>query len=87
MTVAIVRALYFYIIKWNVFTGTLVDIYGYPLILLAFWALLKGRPYICLTACAVGLFFKEFLLLPLLTQAVFLVITEWRRLRRLLLLL
>lgn len=37
MTVAILLARYFYIIKWNVFTDAMVDIYVYPLLLLAFW--------------------------------------------------
>ena len=67
---AFTLALYFYIVKWPLFAGEMVDIYAYPLILFAFWALLRERFYLCLLISGVGLFFKEFLLLPLLTQAV-----------------
>ena len=74
MIAAVMLALYFYITKWNVFACGMVDIYAYPLLLLAFWALLNNRFYWCLVVCAVGLFFKEFLLLPLLTQAVVVVV-------------
>lgn len=61
-------ALNFEIVKWTVFAGTMVDIYAYPLILLAFWLILRKRFYACLFVSALGLFFKEFLLLPILTQ-------------------
>jgi hypothetical protein len=81
---SVLPALYFYIIKWAIFSGTMVDIFAYPVLLLAFWALLRDKFYLCLVVSAVGLFFKEFLLLPLLTQAAVLVIggrrAGWRKL-------
>lgn len=67
-------ALNFQIVKWTVFAGTMVDIYAYPLILLAFWLILRKRFYACLFVSAFGLFFKEFLVLPLLTQTATLVL-------------
>jgi hypothetical protein len=70
---AVALALYLYIIKWNAFAGTMVDIYAYPFLLLAFWGLLRERFYVTVAVSAVGLFFKEFLLLPLLVQATLLV--------------
>lgn len=76
-------ALYFYIIKWTLFSGTMVDIFAYPIVILAFWALLREEFYWCLAISTVGLFFKEFLLLPILTQAIVLLIrsrkTDWRK--------
>ncbi len=74
-----VLALYFYIVKWTLFSGTMVDIYAYPLILLAFWAILRKRFYLGLLVSAVGLLFKEFLLVPLLTQATLLLIDRGQR--------
>jgi hypothetical protein len=73
---ALALGLNFQILKWTLFAGTMVDIYAYPLILLAFWLMLKRRFYSCLLVSAIGLFFKEFLLLPLLTQAAALVVTK-----------
>lgn len=69
LAVALAFALFIFVIKWNLFAGAMVDIYAYPLILLAFWALLKRRYFLCAAISGVGLFFKEFMLLPLLTQA------------------
>ncbi len=71
-------SLYFFTVKWTIFSGEMVDIYAYPLLLLSFVALLRVRSYVCLSICAAGLFVKEFLLLPMLTHAV-LAIRETRR--------
>ncbi len=76
---AVTLALYFNIVKWPLFAGEMVDIYAYPLILIAFWALLQRRFYLCLSVSGVGLFFKEFMLLPLLTQAAVVAIKKRRR--------
>ena len=77
-------SLYFYVTKWTLFSGTMVDIYAYPLLLLAFWAVIRERFYLCLVVSAIALFFKEFALLPLLIQAAALVIKtsrkDWRKL-------
>ena len=71
-------ALNFNIVKWALFAGTMVDIYVYPLILLAFWLILRKRFYACLAVSGIGLFFKEFMLLPLLTQAAALAVRKWQ---------
>jgi hypothetical protein len=80
---ALAPALYFNIVKWPLFAGEMVDIYAYPLILFAFWALVRKRFYLCLLISSIGLFFKEFMLVPLLAQAAFIVIryrkTEGRK--------
>jgi hypothetical protein len=79
---AVTLASYFYIIKWHVFADTMVDIYCYPFILFGFWALLQERFYTNLLISAVGLFFKEFMLLPLMTYATVLGIGRWRNQKR-----
>lgn len=66
---AVAFALFVFIVKWNVFSGAMVDIYAYPILLLAFWAMLRGRVLLCILISGAGLIFKEFLLVPLLTQA------------------
>jgi len=75
-------ALNFNVVKWTLFSGTMVDIYAYPFLLAAFWALLRKRFYLCLAISAVGLFFKEFLLVPIMVQAAVVVFRgrfkEWR---------
>ncbi|MFL6451861.1 MAG: hypothetical protein ACJ746_29955 [Bryobacteraceae bacterium] len=77
-------SLYFFVTKWTLFSGTMVDIYAYPLLLFAFWALITDRFYLCLVVSGIALFFKEFALLPLLTQTGALTIrtrvAEWRKL-------
>ncbi len=73
---SVLIALYYFTVKWTLFAGTMVDIYAYPLLLLAFAAMLRKRFYFCLLVCATGLFFKEFLLLPLLTQATVIVLEQ-----------
>lgn len=82
LSASIALALYFPVVKWNIFAGAMVDIYAYPLLLLAFWLLWTGRVYGCLLVSAIGLFFKEWLLLPLATQAAYLTIKNWRANRR-----
>ncbi len=69
---AVTLALNFNVVKWTLFSGTMVDIYAYPFLLAAFAALLRKRFYLCLGICAVGLFFKEFLLVPIAVQTVIL---------------
>jgi hypothetical protein len=76
---AVALALYLYIVKWNAFAGTMVDIYAYPFLLLAFWGLLRERFFLTVGVSAVGLFFKEFLLLPLLVQAALMVFAGGQR--------
>lgn len=77
-------SLYFYVTKWTLFSGTMVDIYAYPMLLLAFWAIIRERFYVCLFVSAVALFFKEFALLPVLTEMGAFVIrtrlANWRKL-------
>lgn len=75
---AVTLALNFNIVKWALFSRTMLDIYVYPLILLAFWLLLRKRFYACLAISGIGLFFKEFMLLPLLTQAAAVMVRKWR---------
>ncbi len=67
-------ALNFFVVKWTLFSGTMVDIYAYPFLLAAFAALLRKRVYICLVTCSIGLFFKEFLLVPLAVQTILLLV-------------
>lgn len=80
---ALAFALAVVVVKWNIFSGAMVDIYAYPILLLAFWAMLRGRVLLCVLISGVGLLFKEFLLLPLLTQAAVIAfnngIREWRK--------
>jgi len=65
ITVVIV-GLSFAHIKVPLFFYTVVDISAYPLIVIAFWALVKKRYVLCLIVSSVGLLFKEFLVIPLL---------------------
>jgi hypothetical protein len=66
---AVLIALNYRIVKFHILTGSMIDIYAYPLVLLGFWAVLARRFRLVLLISAAGLFVKEFLLLPLLTQA------------------
>ena len=59
----------FEIVRYPLFTGTMIDIYAYVFVLLAFWGVLRRRFYPVLLLCAVGLFLKEFMVVPLLAQA------------------
>lgn len=53
-------------IKVPLFFYTFVDISAYPLMVIAFWALVKKRYVLCLIVSSIGLLFKEFLVIPLL---------------------
>jgi len=80
----IILALNFNVVKWTLFSGTMVDIYAYPFLLAAFWALLREKFYLCLLISSVGLLFKEFLLVPLFVQAAALLLeqrrlSDWKR--------
>jgi hypothetical protein len=74
-------------VKWAIFTVSMVDIYAYPIMLLAFWALWEGRLWLALAIAAPGLLFKEFLLVPLLTVAGLWTYDYWGNWRRIALLL
>jgi hypothetical protein len=83
---AVLIALNAAVVKSNAFSGSMVDIYAYPLLMLGFWAVLARRFYLVLLVSAAGLFFKEFLLLPLITQAGTLIYENYRtNLRKLIL--
>src|SRR5450759_5557054 len=62
-------ALNFVMVRYPLFTGTMIDIYAYVFTLLAFWGVLRRRFYPVLLLCAAGLFLKEFMVVPLLAQA------------------
>jgi hypothetical protein len=53
-------------VKFALFVPTSVDVAAYPLMVLAVWAYLSGRTALSLWISAAGLFFKEFLAIPLL---------------------
>jgi hypothetical protein len=53
-------------VKFPIFFYTLVDAPAYALIVLASWALISDRLTLCLLVSCLGLFFKEFLIIPLL---------------------
>ena len=59
----------FVMVRYPLFTGTMIDIYAYVLVLIAFWGVLRRRFYAVLLLCAAGLFLKEFMIVPLLAQA------------------
>jgi hypothetical protein len=59
----------FEIVRYPLFIGTMIDIYAYVFVLLAFWGVLRRRFYPVLLLCAAGLFLKEFMVVPLLAQA------------------
>ena len=59
----------FVMVRYPLFTGTMIDIYAYVFTLLAFWGVLRRRFYPVLLLCAAGLFLKEFMVVPLLAQA------------------
>lgn len=51
--------------KFPLFFPTLVDVAAYPLMVAAMWALLADRLVACVVIAGVGVFFKEFLAVPL----------------------
>ena len=63
----------FVVIRYHLFTGAMIDIYAFVIVLLAFWGVLRRRFYPVLLLCAAGLFLKEFMIVPLLAQAAVLV--------------
>jgi hypothetical protein len=65
-------------VKFALFVPASVDAAAYPLMLLAVWALVTGRRALALWLSAGGLFFKEFLAIPLLL-AVAGYARDWRR--------
>ena len=70
----------FVMVRYPLFTGTMIDIYAYVFVLIAFWGVLRRRFYTVLLVCAAGLFLKEFMVVPLMAQAgVLLVETPPRR--------
>ncbi len=61
---------YMWHIKHPLYIRAGLDVYAYAIFILAFWLLLKRRFYTCLAVSGAGLLVKEFLLVPLLAQAV-----------------
>jgi hypothetical protein len=59
----------FVMVRYPLLTGTMIDIYAYVFVLLAFWGVLRRRFYFVLLLCAAALFLKEFMVVPLLAQA------------------
>jgi hypothetical protein len=72
----------FVIVRYPLFTGTMIDVYAYTFVLIAFWGVLRKRFYPVLLLCAAGLFLKEFMVVPMLAQAGVLLIETPRRLWR-----
>lgn len=64
-------------IKFPFFFYSLVDVAAYPLIVIAFWALITKRLRLCLFVSSAGLLFKEFLAIPWLLLVLQLVYTYW----------
>lgn len=56
----------FYHIKFPLFFYSLVDVGAYPLILFSTWAFITRRYTLCLILTTIGVFFKEFLAIPML---------------------
>jgi hypothetical protein len=72
------------VVRYPLFNGGMLDIYGYLFVLMATWGVLRKKFYPVLIFCAMGLFVKEFLIVPLLAQAAVLVVEtpreRWRSL-------
>ena len=66
-------------VRYPLFTGTMIDIYAYVFTLIAAWFLFRRRFNVVLLLCAVGLFLKEFMVVPILTQAAVLLSETPRR--------
>ena len=62
--VGVVVALSFHNVKFPLFFYTLVDVGAFWVLLLAFWMLLQRWFGLCLLTCCVGVWFKEFLIVP-----------------------
>ena len=67
-------ALSLFHVKYPLYFSTLIDVEGFCLTLVATWTLLRRRYVACLLISCLGLFFKEFLLIPavLLVSALYL---------------
>ena len=61
----VILGLSFAHIKFPLFFYSLVDVSAYPLMVLAFWALMTRRFALCLLISGIGVLFKEFLAIPL----------------------
>jgi hypothetical protein len=61
---------YFTHVKIALHFYAFVDVAAYPLMVLAFWALVQRRIGLCIAISCVGLLFKEFLAIPLLLAVV-----------------
>jgi hypothetical protein len=59
----------FVVVRYPLFTGTMIDVYAYTAVLIAFWGVLRRKFYPVLVFCAAGLFLKEFMVVPILAQA------------------
>ena len=64
MTSTGVIAFSFYHCKYSLFFPTMIDIEAYVLFLIALWMLIKRRFILCVLVSAIGVLFKEFLLIP-----------------------
>jgi hypothetical protein len=73
MSIAVALALFYSHVKSPLFHQAVIDIYAYPIFFYAFHLLLQKRFYHCLCIAGIGLFFKEFLLIPILVQAALLI--------------
>ena len=73
-------------IKFPLYFYSMVDVASYPLIIIAFCALVKERYMLCLVVSSTGLIFREFLVIPLILLIVVLIRSYWReRTRKILL--
>jgi hypothetical protein len=61
---------YFTHVKLPLHFYAFVDVAAYPLMVLAFWALVRHRLGVCVAISCVGLLFKEFLAIPLVLAVV-----------------
>jgi hypothetical protein len=60
------------------FFFTLVDVCAYPFIVLAVWAFVKKKYFLCLVISAAGLLFKEFLVIPIVILLIHFGMAYWR---------
>ncbi len=65
-------------IKYPLFSWSSVDVAAYPLMVIAFWALITKRFWLCLMVSGIGLLFKEFLAIPWLLLVIRLAVEYWR---------
>ena len=72
-------ALNYVMVRYPLLTGSMIDIYAYVYLLIASWCLFRRRFYPTLLLCSVGLFLKEFMVVPILTQAAVLLVETPRK--------